>query len=1260
MPLTLRYASFRCALVLMAAASHSALAQKPRVIGPIEADREVVLQKHLHPLARPEFDRGAADPAMKLDYVTMVLKPTAAQESDLETLLIQQQDRSSAGYHKWLTPEQFGDRFGLAASDIAAVSSWIEAQGLHIEDTARGRNWIAFSGTVAQIQQALHTEIHRFVVDGEMHYANATDPSVPAALADVVRFFRGLDDFEPEPPAGIRYGTPITPGYTSSTGSHSMAPDDFATIYDLTPLYQNGVYGDQQSVAVLGRTDIDLPGYQTFRSLYHLPATMPVMHLVGADPGLSSSDLGEAMLDLEWSGAVARNSTIIYVYATSIYTAAQEAVDKNLAPVISSSYSSCEPDSADSLRYLAQQANAQGITWLVVTNDSGAAACDKHSDRQLASTGLAVSYPASIPEITAVGGTMFNEGSGTYWNPTDTSTGASAVSYIPEVGWNENGPAGIFSSGGGVSIFYSKPFWQTGSPADNARDLPDISMAAASHDAYRTYYNGLNWVYSGTSAATPAFAGVVSLLNQYQLKNGLQSAPGMGNINPELYRLAQTYPAAFHDVTTGNNYVPCVQSSPDCLTGSFGYTAGPGYDLVTGIGSVDVNNLITHWNQNGVPTTTRVSAAPANIAFGTKPQLTATVSSSNGTIIPTGTVSFLVPGGAPGTPDLGSAVLGVSGGVAMASIAADPNQLSMGANTIIAVYSGDGHYDVSSATTTVTVTPPANAAAIAAAITPDPVYASASTGGVTSWYYTITLTEQAGVAATLTRFAIAGADESSRLSTFFTNGTLIPAHGTLIGGVTSTGLSPPVSLTFTFGGTDVNGNSWNQQITVQFIGPILQPEIVLSGVPATVQQNPSADPSCQWTERLNVQELGGYNMQLFKFLAGSNDLTSQISRYFGTTEIAPFGALQATVCSSGSAPPAPVSYELDGETDGGTTFRTVFTTSYAAALASPASLSITQSAVALSTPSNSGSVTAPLNVNLSGGSSSWTTTIFPSNPTTSWLKIAPASGSGSGTITLTATATGQAPGVYRATVIVQGANSVPQFIEAPVSFTVGASPDISIGGVANGASFQHNYAPGMVLSVFGSGLAPAIQLDGVLPLPLTMQGVSATVNGVAAPLYYVSPLQINLQIPYETGARTAVVAINNNGKVASFPFNTDPAAPGIFVQNGNLVPIATGKPGDVLVLFMTGEGDVNPALITGASPAAGTAVSQLPQPRLPVTVTVGGIPAPIQFVGIPPLLVGTTQINFVIPSKVPAGAQPVVVTSNGVASPPANITVTNP
>jgi uncharacterized protein (TIGR03437 family) len=1238
---------FRRAAIIITFITAAALAQKPRITQAIDPARTSILDKHVHPLARPEFDRGAAHKNLQLGYVTLVLKPTAAQQSDLEALLIQQQNRTSANYHKWLTPEQFGDRFGIAQTDLAAIRSWLESQGLHIEDTARGRNWIAFSGSVDEIQSALHTQIHRFVINQKEHYANSVNPTVPAAIAGLVRFFRGLDDFEPVPQSLNR------PDYTSATGSHSMAPDDFAALYNITPLYNADLYGDGQSIVILGRTGIDLAGYQTFRTTYHLPPNDPVMHLVGKDPGTSQSDLGEAMLDLEWSGAVARNANLIYVYATSVNTAAQEAIDKNLAPVMSESYALCEPQTSDTLRYLAQQAAAQGITWLASSGDSGAASCDIHGDRRLASAGLAVNYPASIPEITAVGGTMFNEGSGSYWNTANTPNGASVKSYIPEVVWNENGAGGLSSSGGGASIFYTKPLWQNGPgiPDDKARDLPDLALTAASHDAYRTYYNKTSFLSWGTSAATPSFAGIMVLLNQYQVQNGIQSTPGLGNINPELYRLAQSFPAAFHDITSGNDDVPCVQSSPNCQNGTFGYTAGPAYDQTTGLGSVDANNFITHWNQHGASSTTSVTAAAPSIAFGAKAQLTATVGPAGGAA-PTGTVYFQIPNGALGTLDLGSAALNAG----TATISVDPNQLFVGTNNVFAFYSGDNNFDTSSGTTSFTVTPPpGKAAAIVVQVTPNPVYATAGTTGAATWNCTLTLSEQAGVAATLAGFTAGGTDETSRLSTFFTNGTKIPANGTLIGTLAYTGLTPPTTRVFTFGGTDANGNTWNQQVTVSFIGSHLQPEILLSSSPTTVQRNPSADPSCPWIQRLNLQEVGGFSMQLYKFLSGTQDLTSQITQYFGTTQIAPFGALEATICTSGITPPTNITYEVDGQTDGGTTFRTTFASTYAAAAASPAALTTAPSSVALST----GSATASINLTLQNGTSNWTASIFPSNPTTSWLKVSPASGTGSAAITLTASAAGQTPGVYRAKLLVQGSNSLPQFVEVPVTFTVGSSPDISIGGVTNGASFQQQYAPGMVLSVFGTGLAPAAQLAGTLPLPLSMQGVSATVNGYEAPLYYVSPGQINLQLPYETGAGPAVVGINNNGKLASFSFATTPTAPGIFGQNGNLVPKAAGKSGDVLTLFMTGEGDVAPTLFTGASPPPGTPVGQLPAPRLPVTVTVGGVQATTQFVGIPSLLVGTTQINFVIPDGVPSGPQPVVVMSNGVSSAPATINVGN-
>ena len=197
------------------------------------------------------------------------------------------------------------------------------------------------------------------------------------------------------------------------------------------------------------------------------------------------------------------------------------------------------------------------------------------------------------------------------------------------------------------------------------------------------------------------------------------------------------------------------------------------------------------------------------------------------------------------------------------------------------------------------------------------------------------------------------------------------------------------------------------------------------------------------------------------------------------------------------------------------------------------------------------------------------------------------------------------------------------------------------------------------MSVFGTQLAPSTQQAASLPLPITLAGVTATVNGVSARLYFVSQGQLNIQVPYETSAGPAVLAVNNNGQIASFQFNVSPSAPGIFVGSGStLVPASATRAGQVLVLYMTGEGEVTPTLFDGAAPAAGTALARLPKPRLPVTVTVAGQTATTQFVGIPTGLAGVTQINFVVPATTPLGTQKVIVTVGDVNSEPANITVT--
>ena len=129
----------------------------------------------------------------------VMLKPSAAQQAGLDRLLAEQQDRSSRNYHAWLTPEQFGDRFGVSSNDIGQVVSWLQSEGLAVDQVSHARNWIWFSGTAGQVQAALRTEIHRYNVDGESHFANASEPSVPAAIEPLVSGIRGLDDFHLKP-----------------------------------------------------------------------------------------------------------------------------------------------------------------------------------------------------------------------------------------------------------------------------------------------------------------------------------------------------------------------------------------------------------------------------------------------------------------------------------------------------------------------------------------------------------------------------------------------------------------------------------------------------------------------------------------------------------------------------------------------------------------------------------------------------------------------------------------------------------------------------------------------------------------------------------------------------------------------------------------------------------------------------------------------------------------------------------------------------
>jgi uncharacterized protein (TIGR03437 family) len=296
-----------------------------------------------------------------------------------------------------------------------------------------------------------------------------------------------------------------------------------------------------------------------------------------------------------------------------------------------------------------------------------------------------------------------------------------------------------------------------------------------------------------------------------------------------------------------------------------------------------------------------------------------------------------------------------------------------------------------------------------------------------------------------------------------------------------------------------------------------------------------------------------------------------------------------------------------------------------------------------------------LDLKLTSGAPKWTVAVLPAWQR--WLTVSDTSGTGPATLKLSASAAGLSKGVYNAFVSIQASDAMPQSIQVPVTFTVGGSPDISITGLGNAASGTPAFAPGELIAVYGTNLAPGTRNATSQPLPLSLLGVSATVNGISAPLWFVSPGQINLQIPYETTAGTAALGINDNGQIASYTFPVSPTAPGIFAFEGSTIPYPTGDPGQTLVCFITGDGDVTPTLVTGATPAAGSSLARFPQSRQPLSMTIGGEPAKIVFSGIVTGLVGVTQVNFTIPADLAPGLQPVIVTVGGVSSLPVNIKV---
>ena len=760
-------------------AAQPAAVRAPLITQPLDESRLTTLKGNTHPLARPVFDLGTAPASLPMERMLLVLKRSPEQEGTLRKLLDDQQDKGSPNYHKWLTPEQFGKQFGPSDSDIQTITNWLQSHGFQV-GTTKGRSAIEFSGSASQVKEAFHTTIHKYAVNGEQHWANSSDPKIPTALTPAVAGVYTLHNFVKKPMYRLskeRFEAKIVPGkppqFTSGTGLHALAPADFATIYNVAPLYTatpTAITGTGMSIGVVGRSDLIMSDITEFRSVLGIGGPTPIVIVNGPDPGDQSGDDLEATLDVEWSGGVAPGAQVYFVNSGTtndtdgVTLSELYILENNLSNVMTYSFGGCEPQfSAEEALdvSMAEQAGAQGISFMASTGDAGAEGCDDPNTETVATQPIAVNLPASTQFTTAVGGTIFNEtaGSGTaatYWSATNNTTnGSSALSYIPEDVWNEScttscpaslGP-NILAGGGGVSVDFPKPTWQggvTGIPADSARDVPDIAFSAGvNNDPYLLCFQASCAAnppqfaaVGGTSASTPSFAGVMALVDQ-KMSLGAEGASGarQGLANYVLYPLAVAQQAAktacnasttplpnsacvFYDVTVGNNAVP---GETGYGTATASYQAGAGYDLATGLGSINVENLVNQWalaTFNATTTTLTLNGVttPITVNHGTSVTVAGTVTASSGT--PTGDVSLVAATGPSGLtlPQTGVAPqFTLTGG----AISGTTTVLPGGTYTVTAHYAGNGTFAPSdsspgiqvtvnqeSSTTTLTLIPP--------------------------------------------------------------------------------------------------------------------------------------------------------------------------------------------------------------------------------------------------------------------------------------------------------------------------------------------------------------------------------------------------------------------------------------------------------------------------------------------------------------------------------------------------------------------------
>ena len=523
----------------------------------------------VHPLAQPRYDQGPVEATFRLGHIQMMFQQTAAQRASLDQLLAAQRDPASPDYHKWLTPEQYADRFGLSAADLARATAWLTSAGFTIEYTARGRDWIAFSGTAAAGSSGV-SHIRASVLRprrNTFRRCNRTvDPTgVEAAGGNTVRLERFPSEADGEAREHVGVGV-----HRSRRGISRQS-----TIS--TRCTSRGSTESGQKIVIVGQAAGNslLSDIQKFRSNYGLGPANIKLFPDGTAPGESTQgDQVEADLDLEWAGAIARNAKLIYVYGA-------DADQRGVLRDRSESGSDCQRElrhlrsagavlGHPNMRLRRKKRTRWGSLGSLPAAIPGAAGCD---------------YDATIG-VERTGGEFSGERAGNHggrrhgvqrreWKLLELGQrrqwrlgpGLHSGDGVERHGaWNVSKRLRRRPVAASAAFIRSRPGKSVRESRPTASGTCRISRWRRSndHDPYNIISSGQTILVGGTSAATPVFAGMLALLNQH-----LKRERRRQHQRRRLYGLALSSPSMFHDIINNNNIVPCESGTPDCCNRKF-------------------------------------------------------------------------------------------------------------------------------------------------------------------------------------------------------------------------------------------------------------------------------------------------------------------------------------------------------------------------------------------------------------------------------------------------------------------------------------------------------------------------------------------------------------------------------------------------------------------------------------------------------------------------------------------------------------------